>query len=394
MSRKDLVTEGVEIELSVVIPCLNEGETLADCLVKTQKAIRENHIASEIVVADNGSVDDSAEIAERMGARVVQVPARGYGNALMGGIAAARGRFIIMGDADGSYDFAAIPLFLDKLRQGFDLVQGCRMKSGGGTIAPGAMRFLHRRIGNPLFSFMAKRWFHSSINDVYCGLRGFSKAHYLRLEQRCTGMEFATEMIIKSCLGGARIAEVPITLHPDGRSRAPHLRTLRDGWRTLRLFLVCSPRQLFLIPGAILIALGVAAYGLALPGFVIRSVRFDAHTLLFGSVALLTGYEAIFFGVFAKALAAREGILPEDQFVERLLSSVTLEVGIVAGATIMLIGFALLMMALDAWHAVQFGNLPYAHTMRLVVPGATFTALGFQTILSAFLLSILDLGRS
>jgi glycosyltransferase involved in cell wall biosynthesis len=388
------VTQGAEIELSVVIPCLNEGETLAGCLVKTRKAIEDNQIAGEIVVADNASVDDSAQIAEQMGARVVHVAARGYGNALMGGIAAARGRFIIMGDADGSYDFAAIPLFLEKLRQGFDLVQGCRMKSGGGTIAPGAMPFLHRRVGNPFFSFVAKRWFNSSINDVYCGLRGFSMAHYLQLEQRCTGMEFATEMIIKSCLGGARIAEVPVTLYPDGRSREPHLRTLRDGWRTLRLFLVCSPRQLFLVPGMILIALGIAAYGLALPGFVLRSIRFDAHTLLFGSVALLTGYEAIFFGIFAKALAAREGILPEDRFVERLLHSVTLEVGILAGVTIMLIGFVLLLMALNAWRAVHFGNLAYAHTMRLVVPGATFTALGFQTILSAFLLSILDLGRS
>jgi hypothetical protein len=207
-------------------------------------------------------------------------------------------------------------------------------------------------------------------------------------------MEFATEMIIKSCFAGAKIAEVPVTLHPDGRSRAPHLRTVRDGWRTLRLFLVYSPRQLFLIPGLSLIVLGLLAYGLALPGFVIRSIRFDAHTLLFGSVALLIGYEAIFFGIFAKALAAREGILPADQFVERLLGSVTLEVGLIVGAAVMLVGFALLTIAFNEWRVVQFGNLQYAHTMRIVVPGVTFTALGFQTILSAFLLSILDLVKS
>jgi len=382
-----------EVELSVVIPCLNEAQTLAGCVEKAQRAIRDNSIDGEVVIADNGSSDGSPEIAAQMGARVVRVAARGYGNALIGGISAARGKFVIMGDADGSYDFETIPLFLKKLREGFDLVQGCRLKSGGGTIVPGAMPMLHERFGNPFFSLVARRWFHSEIHDVYCGLRGFSKSHFERLEQRCTGMEFATEMILKSCLFGARIAEVPITLYPDGRTRAPHLRTFRDGWRTLRLFLVCSPRQLFLIPGAILIALGLLAYVLAMPGIKIGAVQFDAHTLLFGSVAILCGYQAIFFGIFAKALAAREGILPEDRYVKRILASISLEVGLIAATAALFIGLILLLLAFNQWRAVHFGTLQYAHTMRLVVPGATLTALGFQTILSAFLLSILDLAR-
>jgi glycosyltransferase involved in cell wall biosynthesis len=382
-----------DVELSVVIPCLNEAQTLAGCVEKAQRAFREHGIAGEVLVADNGSSDGSPEIAQQMGARVVLVAARGYGNALMGGIAAASGKFIIMGDADGSYDFAAIPVFLRKLREGFDLVQGCRLKSGGGTITPGAMPMLHQRFGNPFFSFVAKRWFNSEIHDVYCGLRGFSKAHFERLEQRCTGMEFATEMIVKSCLFGAKIAEVPITLYPDGRTRAPHLRTFRDGWRTLRLFLVCSPRQLFLVPGAILIVLGLLAYLLAMPGLRIRAVQFDAHTLLFGSLAILCGYQAIFFGIFAKTLAAREGILPEDPYVRRILASVTLEVGLIVATAALLLGVSLLFIAFNQWRIAHFGNLQYAHTMRLVVPGLTLTALGFQTILSAFLLSILDLGR-
>src|SRR5208282_2452815 len=227
-----------EIELSVVIPCLNEADTLADCVRTAQTAIRENRIAGEVIVADNGSNDGSVEIAVKLGARLVHVPAKGYGSALMGGIAAARGRFIIMGDADGSYDFTEIPRLVEKLRQGYDLVQGCRLSSGGGTIMPGAMPTLHRWIGNPIFSLIASNWFDSPIHDVYCGLRGFTKEHYARLGQKCTGMEFATEMIIKSSSLSAKIAEVPITLHPDGRkSHPPHLRTFRDGWRTLRFFL-------------------------------------------------------------------------------------------------------------------------------------------------------------
>src|SRR5215467_6433849 len=241
-------------ELSIVMPCLNEAETIGTCIQKAQAFLHQYEVLGEIVVADNGSTDGSQEIARLMGARVVHVEAKGYGNALMGGITAARGRYIIMGDADESYDFLDLRRFLDKLREGHDLVMGCRLPWGGGTVKPGAMPFLHRWWGNPMFTIMARRWFGAPINDVYCGLRGFSKALYQRLNLRCTGMEFATEMIIKSSLYREKIAEVPITLHPDGRTaHPPHLKTYRDGWRTLRFFLMYSPRWLFVIPGAALI---------------------------------------------------------------------------------------------------------------------------------------------
>ncbi len=242
-----------DIELSVVMPCLNEADTLETCVLKAQRAMHENEINGEVIVADNGSTDGSQDIARRLGARVINVTQRGYGNTLMGGIGAARGRFVIMGDADDSYDFLQIPRFVLKLREGYELVQGCRLPSGGGTVLPGAMPLLHRWWGNPIFSLLVKRWFNAPINDVYCGLRGFTKDFYQDLNQRCSGMEFATEMIIKASLYKAKIAEVLITLHPDGRkSHAPHLKTFRDGWRTLRFFLMYSPRWLFLIPGALL----------------------------------------------------------------------------------------------------------------------------------------------
>src|SRR5262245_16932832 len=273
-------TAGVPIEVSVVMPCLNEADTLEACVRRAQEALARVDIAGEIIVADNGSTDDSVAIAGRLGVRVVHVASRGYGSALMGGIAVARGTYIIMGDADSSYDFLELPRIVDHLRQGFDLVQGCRLPSGGGRVMPGAMPLLHRWWGNPMFSALARRWFGAPIHDVYCGLRGFTRAHYERLHQRCTGMEFATEMIIKSSLMGARIGEVPITLYLDGRrSHAPHLRTFRDGWRTLRFFLMYSPRWLFLMPGTVLIALGLIGYLLAMPAVAIGQIIFDAHTL-------------------------------------------------------------------------------------------------------------------
>jgi len=382
------------IELSVIIPCLNEAETLGACIEKAQRAIRANQIVGEVIVADNGSTDGSQEIAKKANARLVHVAARGYGSALMGGIEAARGRFIIMGDADGSYDFGAIPLFVDKLRQGFDLVQGCRLPSGGGRVAPGAMPILHRWIGNPLFSLAARRWFGSSLHDVHCGLRGFSKAHYEDLSLRCTGMEFATEMIIKSSLFKGKASEVPITLYPDGRkAHGPHLKTFRDGWRHLRFYLMCSPRRLFLIPGAILMVLGIAAYVLGLPRLTVHGVSFDVDTLLFGSLAIVCGYQAVFFSICAKTLAISEGILPEDPRIKRFFTSFTLEIGLVAGGFALIVGLILLTIALNQWRVAHFGPLQYMRTERLVIPGFTLTALGFQTVLCAFLLSIMDLRR-
>jgi len=394
MSTQPSRRQTAEIEVSVVIPCLNEAETLATCIRKAQRAMREHDIAGEIVVADNGSTDGSPDIAAALDARVVHVAQRGYGSSLMAGIAAAQGRYVVMGDADDSYDFGEVPRFVRKLREGYDLVQGCRLSRGGGRVLPDAMPPLHRWIGNPFFSWMARWMFQAPINDIYCGLRGFCKCSYDQLGLRCTGMEFATEMIIKASLVGQQFAELPITLHPDGRkSRAPHLRTFRDGWRTLRFLLMSSPRWLFLIPGLLLILLGLAGYGLAMPGVTILGAKLDAHTLLFASLAILLGYQSVQFAVFAKTFAAAEGILPPDARLRRFLSVATLERGLVAGTGGLLAGLALLATAVWKWEAAPFGSLDYPSTMRLVIPGVTLAALGFQTILSSCLVSILNVAR-
>ncbi len=387
-----------EIELTIVMPCLNEADTLETCLEKAQRAMRENGIVGEIVVADNGSTDGSQAIAERIGARVVPVAAKGYGNALMGGIAAARGRYVIMGDADDSYDFLEAPKFVEKLREGYDLVQGCRLPWGGGTVLPGAMPPLHRWWGNPMFTLMVRWWFRAPIHDVYCGLRGFTKALYERLDQRCAGMEFATEMIIKSSLYsnlyGVKIAEVPITLHPDGRkAHAPHLKTFRDGWRTLRFFLMYSPRWLFFIPGSLLVLLGLIGFGLGMPGVRIGGVTFDLHTLVFASLAILCGYQSILFAIFTKTFAINEGLMPEDPRMNRFFQVINLERGILISCAALLIGLGLLLSAILQWKATGFGNLDYRVTMRWVIPGAMLTALGFQTLLSSFFVSILGMQR-
>jgi glycosyltransferase involved in cell wall biosynthesis len=384
------------LEVSVVIPCLNEADTLATCIRKARRALIESNIAGEVIVADNGSTDGSQAIAVHEGAHLVRVEARGYGNALMGGIAAAHGKYVIMGDADDSYDFLEISRFVAKLREGFDLVQGCRLPAGGGRVMPGAMPFLHRWWGNPMFSVMARRWFGArGIHDVYCGLRGFTKVLYARLHQRCTGMEFATEMIIKASLYGERIGEVPITLHPDGRkAHAPHLKTFRDGWRTLRFFLMYCPRRLFLTPGVLLVLLGLVGYAIAMPGLRISGVSFDAHTLLFASLAILCGYQSVLFHIFAKTFAISEGLMPDDPLMTRFYQVATLERGLIAAGVGLIVGCGLLLAALNQWRLVSFGNLDYAHTMRLVVPGVTITALAFQTILSSFFVSVLGMRRT
>ena len=382
------------VELSVVMPCLNEADTIANCVRAAMETMREHKILGEVVLADNGSTDGSQEIAAAHGARVVRIAERGYGSALMGGIAAARGKYVVMGDADDSYDFREIPKFLAKLREGYDLVQGCRLPSGGGTVLPGAMPFLHRWWGNPMFSWLARGWFRAPIRDVYCGLRGFTKAHYERLAQRCTGMEFATEMIIKSSLLSARVAEVPITLRPDGRkTHAPHLRTFRDGWRTLRFFMLYSPRWLFLVPGALLLVLGTLGYFVALPGMRFGRVTFDVHTLLFASLSIIAGYQSILFALLTKVFAISAGLLPEDPRLTKLGKFGTLERGLLLGLVAMLAGVALLGGAVQQWWAVDFGQLNYSHTMRWAIPGMALTTLGFQTILFSFFLSVLGLHR-
>ena len=393
-SEGGLCTPGVPPEVSVVIPCLNEADTLANCIQKARRALDSHSIQGEIIVADNGSTDGCIEIATRMGARIVSVEPRGYGNALMGGISQARGKFIIMGDADESYDFEEIPRFVEQLRKGYDLVQGCRLPSGGGRILHGAMPFLHRWFGNPLFSALARRWFHATIHDVYCGMRAFTRAFYDRLDLRCTGMEFATEMIIKAALSRQSIAEVPITLHPDGRkSRTPHLKTFRDGWRTLRLFLICSPRWLFLIPGILLFLLAFLGYAIAMPGFKILGATFDVHTLLVASMAFLLGYQLIIFAILTKTFGISEGLLPPDRRMDLFFKIINLEKGSIFGAASLLCGLALLFVALNEWQSKQFGPLDYAHTMRWVIPGVTMATFGFQTIFSSFMVSIIGLGR-
>lgn len=377
-------------ELSIVIPCLNEADTLGVCIEKVQKTLCEHKITGEIIIADNGSKDGSIAIATRMGAKVINVEAKGYGHALMGGISAAHGKYIIMGDADDSYDFLEIPRFVEKLREGFDLVQGCRLPSGGGKVLPGAMPFLHRWWGNPMFSLMARWWFGAQIHDIYCGLRGFTKELYNKLHQRCTGMDFAIEMIIKATIHDAKITEVPITLHPDGRkSHAPHLKTFQDGWRTLRFFLIYCPRWLFLFPGAFLILLGLVGYGLVMPGLTIKGVTFDAHTLLFASLAIICGYQSILFAVFTKTFAVEQGLLPRHRYMSRLFELVNLEHGLISGLVTILIGITLLVVAIIQWWASGFGVLDYSYTMRWVIPGVSLSTLGFQTILSSFFLSIL-----
>jgi glycosyltransferase involved in cell wall biosynthesis len=393
-TQNPTLTADAPPEVSVVMPCLNEADTLAVCIGKALSAFASAGIHGEVIIADNGSTDGSQAIAVASGARVVPVKYRGYGNALMGGIAAARGRYVVMGDADDSYDFGEVPKIVAKLREGYALVQGCRLETGGGTVMPGAMPFLHRWLGNPMFSWLARWWFRTPIHDIYCGLRGFTRELYDRLDQRCTGMEFATEMIIKASLYGERIAEVPVTLHPDGRkAHKPHLKTFRDGWRTLRFFLLYSPRWLFLMPGLLMILVGLIGYAVAMPGLRIHGVTFDAHTMLFASVAILCGYQSVVFAVFTKMFAIVEKLMPETPNMNRLFKVFTLERGLLAGVLMLIVGLSLLVSAVWLWWDRKFGNLDYAKTMRVVVPGATLTALGFQTILSSFFMSVLGLRR-
>ena len=376
------------------MPCLNEADTIATCIEKAQRAIADHGISAEIVIADNGSTDGSPEIACKLGARVVPVSERGYGAALMGGITAARGTYVMMGDADDSYDWGEIPRFVAKLREGFQMVQGCRLESGGGTIEPGAMPFLHRWWGNPMFTAIARWWFKTPIHDVYCGMRAFSREMWLKLDQRCTGMEFALEMLIKASLFQVRTAEIPITLHPDGRkAHPPHLKTFRDGWRSLRFFLLFSPRWLFLMPGLVLIALGLVGYALAMPQVRIGAMTFDVHTLLFASLAIICGYQSIAFALMTKVFAIVEGLLPEDPRLNRFFKVVNLESGLTVGAVGMLVGLGLLGAAVHQWSTVDFGELNYEHTMRWVIPGVMLTALGFQTILSSFFASLMGMRR-
>ena len=382
------------VELSVVMPCLDEAATLGRCIDRALAAFAECGVAGEVVVADNGSTDGSPAIAAARGARVVAVAERGYGSALLGGIAAARGRYVLMGDADDSYDFGELPRFLAELRAGCDLVQGCRLPRGGGRVLAGAMPVLHRWWGNPMFSWLARTWFRAPIDDVHCGLRAFRRELVAELDLRCTGMEFASEMVIKAALARVRVGQVPITLRPDGRGgRAPHLRTFRDGWRHLRFYLLYSPRWLFVVPGLVLALGGLLGFALALPGARVGGVEFDVHTLLFAAVAVICGAQAGLLGVHATAFAVGAGLLPADERVGRLLDGGRWERGLVAAAGLLLVGAVLLALVVARWWGTGFGAMDYRAGLRLAIPGATSVVLGVQVGLSSFLLGLQALGR-
>ncbi|HEV2029393.1 MAG TPA: glycosyltransferase family 2 protein [Candidatus Dormibacteraeota bacterium] len=371
------------------MPCLNEAETLAVCIQKAQQAIERDGLAAEIIVADNGSADGSQMIAKELGVRVVAIARKGYGSALIGGINAARGRFVIMGDADDSYDFTAIAPLIDKLREGYDLVVGNRFRGG---IASGAMPWSHRWVGNPVLTFISRVFFHTPVGDAHCGLRGFRKDAYDRMTLRATGMEFASEMVIKASLKGMRIAEVPVTLRPDGRSRPPHLRTWRDGWRHLRFMLLFSPRWLFLYPGLVLFAAGMLISVALLPGRLrVAGLNLDIHTLLVAGFLALLGYQLVLFAIFTKIFAIRAGFHPPYPPLERLSRYVTLEVGLAAGAVMALVGVVALIVAVASWSAVGFGSLNPSLTMREVIPAVVLLALGTQTIFASFFISILSI---
>jgi hypothetical protein len=378
-------------EVSIVMPSLNESETIAACIAKAQRALAERGISGEVVVADNGSTDGSQAIATGLGARVIHVAAKGYGNALRGGIAAARGKYIIMGDSDDSYDFSAIQPFIEKLRAGYDLVMGNRFQGG---IMPGAMPWKHRWIGNPVLTGIGRLFFRSPVGDFHCGLRGFSKEAYDRMGLQTTGMEFASEMVIKSTLLGMRVTEVPTVLHKDGRSRPPHLRSWRDGWRHLRFMLLFSPRWLFLIPGTMLFVLGLVTALWLLGGpRQIGSLMLDIHTMLVAGFVCLLGYQLIVFAVFTKIFATTQGLHPPQPLLERLYRYVTLEIGLLVGLGLTVAGLVCLANAVWSWRDVGFGDLDPRISMRQVIPAVVLLMLGVQTIFASFFLSILGLRR-
>lgn len=380
------------VEVSIVMPCLNEAETLATCIRKARQGLAAAGVKGEILVADNGSTDGSVEIAQREGARVVHVKEKGYGSALRAGITAARAPWIIMGDADDSYDFSRIEGFVAKFREGYDLVMGCRLPAGGGSIAPGAMPWKNRWIGNPVLTFIGRLFFRCPAHDFHCGLRGFTRHAFDVMELKTTGMEFASEMVIKATLRGLKIAEVPITLHKDGRSRPPHLKPWRDGWRHLRFMLIYSPRWLFLIPGLLLAVAGAGIGGiLALGPVRLGGVRFDVGTLAVAAMLFMVGAQLCAFAVFTKVFAIGEGLLPQDARFARLFRFFTLEKGILAGLAALLVGLVLLFYALWVWRQTGYGVLPYEENLRRLIPAVTLILAGVQVIFSSFFLSVLGL---
>ncbi len=378
-------------ELTVLLPCLDEAETIGICVDKASGALRALGVVGEVLVADNGSTDGSQQLAASRGARVIDVPTRGYGAALRAGIAAARSEFVIMADADDSYDLSNLEPFLTQLRAGADLVMGNRFAGG---IEAGAMPPLHRYVGNPVLSFLGRLFFHSPSRDFHCGIRGFQRSKIQALELRTTGMEFASEMVVKATLAQLVITEVPTTLSPDGRSRAPHLDTWRDGWRHLRFLLLYSPRWLFLYPGLALMGVGLVLGGALLAGPVkIGGIGLDVNALIYCMAAVLVGFQSVLFAVLARAFAMNESLLPPSEHIDRAFEVVTLERGLLVGGLLLLVGLGFTVYSLIHWGSAGFGALNTRHGVRLVLPGATATVLGFEVVLASLFLSILGLAR-
>ncbi|MGC8886189.1 MAG: glycosyltransferase family 2 protein [Verrucomicrobiia bacterium] len=379
------------VELSIIMPCLNEAKTIGICIKKAQGFLEKYGIKGEIVIGDNGSTDGSKEIAKSLGARVVEVPIRGYGAALMGAINAARGKYIIMGDSDDSYDFTNLMPFLEKLREGYDLVMGNRFMGG---IKPGAMPFLNKYLGNPVLSGLGRLFFKTNIGDFHCGIRGFAKEAVKKMDLQTTGMEFASEMVVKASLLNMRVCEVPTTLSPDGRGRPPHLRRWRDGWRHLRFMLLYSPRWLFLYPGLVLMIIGILTSAWLLPSpRKVGNLVFDIHTLLYGSFAILIGYQIILFAVFTKVFAIAEGLLPPDERMTRAFKYIKLETGLLVGSVLSVAGLAGSIYSVICWQKTGFGPLQPSEMLRMIIPSIIALMLGIQTIFSSFFLSVLGMKR-
>lgn len=373
------------------MPCLNEAKTLEVCIRRALDTLQAHGIRGEVVIGDNGSTDGSQAIARALGARVVDVPTRGYGAALLGAFAAARGKYVIMGDSDASYDFGEIPAFLEKLRAGYALVMGNRFLGG---IKPGAMPWKNRHIGNPVLSGIGRLFFRIPVGDFHCGLRAFDRAAIDKLDLRSTGMELASEMVVKAQLHGLKLTEVPATLSPDGRDRPPHLRPWRDGWRHLRFLLLYSPRWLFLYPGAALMIIGAIIHALLLPGpMKIGAATLDIHTLLYGGAMILVGAQGVFFAVLSKIFAITEGLLPEPTGYQRFFQRVQMEHGVIFGVIVALLGLAGSLVAVTYWGKRDFGPTNPELAMRIVVPSVVLLALGAQTIFSSFFLSLLGMKR-
>lgn len=376
------------LELTVLMPCLNEAETLATCITKANTFINKHGVNAEVLIADNGSTDGSQAIAERNGARVINVKDKGYGNALIAGIKEAKGRYVIMGDADDSYNFLGLQPFLEKLREGHDLVMGNRFLGG---IEKNAMPPLHRYLGNPVLSFIGKLFFKIKVGDFHCGLRGFNRERIQQLNLVCGGMEFASEMVVKASLNGFTMAEVPTTLSPDGRSRPPHLRSWRDGWRHLRFLLIFSPRWLFLYPGLAFLLLGVLGGALLVQRpLAVGPMTFDVHTLMFMAAAVIAGVQLISFSILGRTLGSKLNLLPDRQWLQKLRHYLSVERILIAGGLVFVAGVVGTLASVAAWHDVGYGELDPRAVMRRVIPAVTLMICGVQIFFSAFFAGLIE----